>query len=112
MCSRRLAKRERTMQSVACLPSCGARIGLKVYLGRDQLSRYKRAVTEKLVISTDGAVSGRRATCAAVIAVDVRVIEVGACSLRDPHGYALAAETAGVALAGRLVGQVSGEGVP
>jgi hypothetical protein len=65
---------------------------------------------EKLVISTDGAVSGRRAACAAVIAINDRVIEEAARSLRDLQGYALAAEVAAVALAARLAGRVLEEG--
>lgn len=72
--------------------------------------RYKPAVVEKLVISTDGAVSGRRAACAAVIAINGRVIEEGSRSLRGLHGYALAAEIVAVALAARLAGRVLVEG--
>lgn len=61
-----------------------------------------RGGAEELVISTDGAVSGRRAACAAVIATDGRVIVEAARSLRGLQGYALAAEVAAVALAARL----------
>ena len=63
-----------------------------------------------VVISTDGAVSGRRAACAAVIAIDGRVIEEKSHSLHGLQGYALAAEVAAVALAARLARWVLGEG--
>ena len=65
---------------------------------------------EELVISTDGAVSGRRAACAAVIAINGRVIEEQTRSLRGLQGYALAAEVAAVGLAARLAGRVLEEG--
>lgn len=65
---------------------------------------------EKVVISTDGAVSGKRAACAAVIALNSRVIEEKARALSGLHGYVLAAEVAAVALASQLAKPVLGEG--
>lgn len=67
-------------------------------------------MTEELVVSTDGAVSGHRAACAAVVTLNGRVIREKASSLRGPDGYVLAAEIAAVALAGRLVGPILTEG--
>jgi hypothetical protein len=57
---------------------------------------------EQVIISTDGAVSGRRAACAAVIAVNDRLLAEESRALSGLQGYALAAEVAGVALAARL----------
>lgn len=57
---------------------------------------------ERVIISTDGAVSGRRAACAAVIALDGRLLAEESRALSHLQGYALAAEVAGVALAARL----------
>jgi len=62
----------------------------------------KGAMIERVVISTDGAVSGRRAACAAVIAADGRVVAEGSRRLFRLHGYVLAAEVMGVALGARL----------
>ena len=67
-------------------------------------------MTEKLVVSTDGAVSGRKAACAAVVTDNGRVIDEEARKLRGLHGYVLAAEIAAVALAARLVGRMLDEG--
>ncbi len=61
---------------------------------------------EQVLISTDGAVSGRRAACAAVIAMNGRVLAEESRTLLGLQGYALAAEVAGVALAARLADHV------
>ena len=58
---------------------------------------------EALVISVDGACSGRRCACAAVLMRNGRVIAESSRSLPEAGGYILAAEIAGVALAARLV---------
>ena len=56
-----------------------------------------------IVISTDGACSGRRAACAAVLTIDGRVVEKKSRTVPHVQGYALAAEIAGVALAAALI---------
>ncbi len=60
----------------------------------------------QVVISTDGAVSGRRAACAAVITVNSRILAQESRALAGLQGYVLAAEVMGVALAARLAGRV------
>jgi len=55
------------------------------------------------VISIDGACSGKRCACAAVLVRDGRVVAERSCSLPEIDGYALAAEIAAVALAAQLV---------
>lgn len=67
-------------------------------------------MVEHVVISTDGAVSGRRAACAAVIAANGRILAQESRSLPGLQGYVLAAEVMGVALAARLAGRVLDEG--
>jgi hypothetical protein len=59
--------------------------------------------TEKAVISIDGACSGKRCACAAVLVRDGRVIAERSRSLPEVDGYVLAAEIAAVALAAQLV---------
>ncbi len=63
-------------------------------------------VAKRVVISTDGATSGRRAACAAVIASNGQVLARDSRALGGLKGYTLAAEIAGVALAARLAEQV------
>jgi hypothetical protein len=60
----------------------------------------KRAHT----ISVDGACSGKRAACAAVLAFDGKIVDEISRALPQVDGYVLAAEIAGVALASELVG--------
>jgi ribonuclease HI len=60
------------------------------------------------VLSIDGACTGRRSVCAAVIASDGTVVAEGSRDLPQVDGYVLAAEIAGVALAGELLGQTHG----
>jgi hypothetical protein len=58
---------------------------------------------EALVISVDGACSGRRCACAAVAMQNSRVIAEGSRNLPEADGYVLAAEIAGLSLAARLL---------
>jgi len=60
----------------------------------------------QVLISTDGAVSGRRAACAAVIAMNSRLMAEDSRALSGLQGYALGAEVAGVALAAQLASRV------
>jgi hypothetical protein len=53
--------------------------------------------------SVDASCSGRRAACAAVLAVDSRIIAERSRGLPEVDGYALAAEIAAVALAAEMV---------
>lgn len=57
---------------------------------------------DAVVISIDGACSGRRCACAAVLIRDGRVVAERSRSLPEIDGYVLAAEIAAVALAARL----------
>jgi hypothetical protein len=57
------------------------------------------------VISIDGACSGKRAACAAVLSVNGKVVAEASRALRDMDGYVLAAEIAGLALASELVSE-------
>jgi len=61
---------------------------------------------EAIVISVDGACSGRRCACAAVITQNGRVIAEGSRNLPEAGGYVLGAEVAGVSLAAHLLGAV------
>ena len=56
-------------------------------------------MTVDYVISTDGATSGKRAACAAVLSREGEVVEQRSRYLPEVDGYTLAAEVAGVALA-------------
>jgi hypothetical protein len=56
-------------------------------------------MTDKVVISVDGACSGSRCACAARVTRNGRVIAAGSRSLPEIEGYVLAAEIAAVALA-------------
>ena len=60
------------------------------------------------VLSVDGACSGRRATCAAVLSVNEDVVAEASRHLPDVDGYVLAAEVAGVALARELLRREDG----
>lgn len=62
------------------------------------------AVTNKVVISVDGACSGRRCACAARMTRNGRIVAEISRSLPEVDGYVLAAEIAAVALAAGLVG--------
>lgn len=55
-----------------------------------------------LLISVDGACSGRRAACAAVLSGDGKIVEEASRALPQVNGYVLGAEIAGVALAGEF----------
>jgi hypothetical protein len=59
-------------------------------------------MTEKVVISVDGACSGKRCTCAACVTRNGRVVAESSRRLPEVDGYVLAAEIAAVALAARL----------
>jgi len=61
-------------------------------------------MTAAIVISVDGACSGRKAAAAAVLSVDGRIVGERSRNLWEVDGYVLAAEIAGVALAAELVG--------
>jgi hypothetical protein len=56
------------------------------------------------VISIDGACSGKRAACAAVLSVKGRIVAEVSRALPEVDGYVLAAEIAALALARELVG--------
>lgn len=58
----------------------------------------------RAVLSIDGACSGKRAVCAAVLSLDGKIVAEGSRHLPDVDGYVLAAEIAGVALAEALLG--------
>jgi hypothetical protein len=58
---------------------------------------------DKVVISVDGACSGRRCVCAACATRNGRVIGESSRSLPEVDGYILAAEIAAVALGLELV---------
>jgi len=66
-------------------------------------------IPDKYVLSVDGACSGKRAACAAVLLTNGGVVRECSRNLPEVDGYVLAAEIAGVALANELVG---GEGTP
>lgn len=57
------------------------------------------------VLSIDGACSGARATCAAVLSIDGKVVAEASRQLPEVDGYVLAAEIAGVVLAGELLAE-------
>jgi ribonuclease HI len=57
----------------------------------------------EVVVSIDGACSGKRCACAAVLVRDGRVIAQRSRRLPEIDGYALAAEIAAVAVAAELV---------
>jgi len=65
-----------------------------------------RAMSHRWVISVDGACSGRRAACAAVLWIDGKPIAQVSRRLPEVDGYVLAAEIGGVALAAELLAQV------
>lgn len=56
-------------------------------------------------ISVDDACTGRRAACAAVLAVDGEIVDGTSRALPQVDGYVLAAEIAGVALASELIAE-------
>lgn len=60
-------------------------------------------MSDRYLISVDGVCSGKRAACAAVIAVDGRIVAERSRNLPQVDGYVLAAEIAGVVLAGDLL---------
>ena len=62
----------------------------------------------RYVLSVDGACSGKRAVCAAVVESNGEVVAEGSRHLPQVDGYVLAAEIAGVALAGELLGEEGG----
>jgi hypothetical protein len=64
----------------------------------------------RAVISIDGACSGKRCACAAVLVRDGRVIAERSRNLPEVDGYVLAAEIAAVALAAQL-GESGGQAV-
>jgi hypothetical protein len=61
-------------------------------------------MTADIVISVDGACSGRKAAAAAVLSVGGRILGERSRYLWEVDGYVLAAEIAGVALAAELIG--------
>jgi len=61
------------------------------------------AAMKAIVISVDGACSGRRCACAAVAMRNGCLVAKGSRNLPEAGGYVLAAEIAAVALAGRLL---------
>ena len=62
----------------------------------------------RYVLSVDGACSGKRAVCAAVLQSNGKVVAEGSRHLPQVTGYVLAAEIAGVALGGELLGEEGG----
>lgn len=63
-------------------------------------------MSDDIVVSVDGACSGKRATCAAVLCVGERVVAEKCWTMPAAGGYALAAEIAGVVLAATLIERV------
>ena len=76
----------------------------------NSLGKYGPRVMPTLVISVDGACSGRRCACSAVLMQDGRVLAEGSRNLPQAGGYVLGAEIAGVSLAARLVQPGDGSG--
>lgn len=68
------------------------------------LEAYLSVMLEKYVLSVDGACSGKRAACAAVLSINGGVVRECSRNLPEVDGYVLAAEIAGVALANELIG--------
>ena len=62
----------------------------------------------RYVLSVDGACSGKRAVCAAILQSNGKVVAEGSRHLPQVTGYVLAAEIAGVALGGELLGEEGG----
>lgn len=62
----------------------------------------------RAILSIDGACSGKRAACAAVLSIDGKTVAESSRRLPEVDGYVLAAEIAGVALGGELLGQETG----
>jgi ribonuclease HI len=62
----------------------------------------------RAIVSVDGTCSGHRETCAAVVSVDGTFVAEASRHLPEVDGYALAAEIAGVALAGELAARAGG----
>jgi hypothetical protein len=60
-------------------------------------------MSDDYVISIDGACSGKRAACAAVLSVNGRIVAEVSRALPEVDGYVLAAEIAALALARELV---------
>lgn len=59
----------------------------------------------RAILSIDGACSGKRAACAAVLSIDGTIVAEASRSLPEVDGYVLAAEIAGVALGKALLGR-------
>ena len=68
------------------------------------MAAIREPMSDEYVISVDGACSGRRAACAAVLSVNGRIVAESSRALPEVDGYVLAAEIAGLALASELVG--------
>jgi ribonuclease HI len=62
----------------------------------------------RAIVSIDGACSGHRATCAAVVSADGAFVSEVSRHLPEVDGYTLAAEIAGIALAGKLIERAGG----
>lgn len=60
-------------------------------------------MNDGIIVSVDGACSGKRAACAAVLFVGGRVVAEKSRTVPGAEGYVLAAEIAGVALAVALI---------
>lgn len=63
-------------------------------------------MTDAILLSVDGACSGRKAACAAVLTVGDKVVAERTRSVSDVEGYALAAEIAAVGLCADLLGDL------
>ena len=60
-------------------------------------------MTDAILLSVDGACSGRKAACAAVLTIGDKVVAERSQSVSDVQGYALAAEIAAVGLCAGLL---------
>ena len=60
-------------------------------------------MNDGIIVSVDGACSGKRAACAAVLCIGGRVVAEKSRTVPGAEGYVLAAEIAGVALAAALI---------
>lgn len=63
-------------------------------------------MTDAVLLSVDGACSGKKAACAAVLTIGDRVVAEHSRSVSDVEGYALAAEIAAVGLCSHLLGDL------
>lgn len=69
-------------------------------------------MNDHIVVSVDGACSGKRAACAAVLSMRGRILAEKSRPVPGAGGYALAAEIAGLALAAELIDRAAFRDLP